>query len=99
MKVLIRNGSAARCRGLANRCTPAWIQLDAAAQLQLSCADCIQKAQEELFEFRRRIEHLPFQNEQDLRQREIRWAAGRGVWRAVSAASVEFADHGPGCND
>lgn len=48
---------------------------DAAAQLQLSCADCIQKAQEELFEFRRRIEHLPFQNEQDLRQREI--ALGR----------------------
>ena len=47
----------------------------AAEQLQQSCAGCIQKAQEELFEFRRRIEHLPFQNEEDLRQREI--ALGR----------------------
>lgn len=46
-----------------------------AEQLQRSCAGCIQKAQEELFEFRRRIEHLPFQNEEDLRQREI--ALGR----------------------
>ncbi|MFN9238084.1 MAG: sensor histidine kinase [Planctomyces sp.] len=47
----------------------------AAEQLQQSCAGCIQTAQEELFEFRRRIEHLPFQNEEDLRQREI--ALGR----------------------
>ena len=47
----------------------------AAEQVQQNCAGCIQKAQEELFEFRRRIEHLPFQNEEDLRQREI--ALGR----------------------
>lgn len=57
---------------------------DAAVQLQLSCADCIQKAQEELFEFRRRIEHLPFQNEQDLRQREI----APGGWTRYMASCI-----------
>lgn len=46
-----------------------------AEQLQQSVEDNIRKAQDELFEFRRRIEHLPFQNEADLRQREI--ALGR----------------------
>jgi signal transduction histidine kinase len=47
----------------------------ASAELSKSCEGCILKAQEELFEFRRRIEHLPFQSENDLRQRAM--ALGR----------------------
>ena len=64
----------------------------ASAELSKSCEGCILKAQEELFEFRRRIEHLPFQSENDLRQRAM--ALGRLDAVYGEAARIE-ADEAP----